>query len=584
MYPPFLSSNRSREANALKEQVGESVKYVESIVKLFDKVAVKAVENYQATVAVEKSDINGLTYDEKGALFAYKSGGSYYLNAKLRENIALDENKQSIVDSLDRALEKLPTYKGKVYRNIQFDGFGDEKARDAFVAKHVVDEVVLYDAYTSSSTAIDGYVLDGDFVVHLEIESVNGKNVKGYGNNFESEVLFVRESQYVTDRIAYDQYGTPTIYLTEEAYGQQTAETQTAHRQGTRRDDKRNNTGEPRTRTHTAEESQVQSVRTPDLENVEMQSALSAGNSEGDNHGEGVLQRVQAEVSTKTSSEGFNKQYKNMSRWLKRVNSKEEQSFDSVDEDKAQEQSRAYTSDNKYSYEWFVSKRDMTLTSVNDNVIHNRTDIVTLALKNAASVGYTNQNDNAVVHVNDIDTDIVVHKRSLVHGLNRRMNTQAPVLVEIGNVLKNAIRVNELIPRTSNIKNAYVLIGVAQNQDGNLYMVSFVVNKYSNEVSEISVLYSANAKKEPAALLPKITDESATPTDSTISIAHLLGYVNRSFPDILPESVFKHFGNDVRPKGIMGKDALYQQRTTTLTDREVLAMAADKLAERDLPK
>lgn len=66
--------------------------------------------------------------------------------------------------------------------------------------------------------------------------------MKGYGNNFESEVLFVRESQYVTDRIAYDQYGTPTIYLTEEAYGQQTAETQTAHRQGTRRDDKRNNT------------------------------------------------------------------------------------------------------------------------------------------------------------------------------------------------------------------------------------------------------------------------------------------------------------------------------------------------------
>lgn len=171
--------------------------------------------------------------------------------------------------------------------------------------------------------------------------------MKGYGNNFESEVLFVRESQYVTDRIAYDQYGTPTIYLTEEAYGQQTAETQTAHRQGTRRDDKRNNTGEPRTRTHTAEESQVQSVRTPDLENVEMQSALSAGNSEGDNHGEGVLQRVQAEVSTKTSSEGFNKQYKNMSRWLKRVNSKEEQSFDSVDEDKVHEQSRTYLNSNK---------------------------------------------------------------------------------------------------------------------------------------------------------------------------------------------------------------------------------------------
>ena len=50
-----LLNNRSREANALKEQVGESVKYVESIVKLFDKVAVEAVENYQMAVAVEEA-------------------------------------------------------------------------------------------------------------------------------------------------------------------------------------------------------------------------------------------------------------------------------------------------------------------------------------------------------------------------------------------------------------------------------------------------------------------------------------------------------------------------------------------------
>lgn len=264
------------------------------------------------------------------------------------------------------------------------------------------------------------------------------------------------------------------------------------------------------------------------------------------------------------------------------LNPKEEQSLDSVDEGKVQEQSRAYLSNNKYSYEWFISKPDMALTSVNDSVKYNRADIVSLALKNAASVGYTNQNGNAVVHVDDTDTDVIVPKRSLVHGLDRRINTQAPVLVEIGNVLKNSIRVNELIPRAVEIRNTYVLIGAAQNQDGNLYIASFVVNKYSNEVSEIDVLYSANAKKESAALLPKITDKSATPTDSAISIEHLLEYVNIYFPDILPESVLKHFGHDARPEGTIGEDALYQQRTTTLTDREVLAMAADKLAESKL--
>ena len=46
-----IGHNRSKEANALKEQVGETVKYLDSIVKLFDQVAAQAVDNYQHTVA-----------------------------------------------------------------------------------------------------------------------------------------------------------------------------------------------------------------------------------------------------------------------------------------------------------------------------------------------------------------------------------------------------------------------------------------------------------------------------------------------------------------------------------------------------
>ena len=46
-----LAKNPSREANALKEQIGDTVRYAENIVKMFDEMAVQAVENYQATVA-----------------------------------------------------------------------------------------------------------------------------------------------------------------------------------------------------------------------------------------------------------------------------------------------------------------------------------------------------------------------------------------------------------------------------------------------------------------------------------------------------------------------------------------------------
>ena len=52
-YFSSIGHNRSREANALKEQVGDAVHYFENIVKLFDRVAAEAVENYQMTIATE---------------------------------------------------------------------------------------------------------------------------------------------------------------------------------------------------------------------------------------------------------------------------------------------------------------------------------------------------------------------------------------------------------------------------------------------------------------------------------------------------------------------------------------------------
>ena len=48
------ANNRAIEANALKEEVDGALHYLEDIVKMFDKVAVQAVENYQSTVATEE--------------------------------------------------------------------------------------------------------------------------------------------------------------------------------------------------------------------------------------------------------------------------------------------------------------------------------------------------------------------------------------------------------------------------------------------------------------------------------------------------------------------------------------------------
>ena len=157
----------------------------------------------------------GLTTAEEEALLAYKSGGSYLLNAKLREGVELSELEQQIVDGLDTALPKLPAYKGTLYRNIGFDRFGDQEARDAFVAQHSEGALVGYPAYTSTSTSIDGYPVEGKFVVHMVIEGETGRDLAGYGNNSESEVLFERRKKFEVTKLTYDESGTPTIYMTE---------------------------------------------------------------------------------------------------------------------------------------------------------------------------------------------------------------------------------------------------------------------------------------------------------------------------------------------------------------------------------
>ena len=203
----------------------------------------------------------------------------------------------------------------------------------------------------------------------------------------------------------------------------------------------------------------------------------------------------------------------------------------------------------------------MPVTAVDEMQNRDRESIIQAALRNAKEVGRTNENGNALVYVNDIGRDVLVGKKALAHGLDRRASTQAPVLAKIGDVLKNAVKVNELNPRSESIKESYVLVGAARSEMG-LYVASFVVNQHSNEITSIDVLYAANAKKEPAALLPKITEKSATPTGSKLSIAKLLDIVNELYPDILPEEVLKHYGHTERPAGKIGESALYSSRNT----------------------
>ena len=130
----------------------------------------------------------------------------------------LDEAESRMVANLDSALEKLPKVKGTVYRTLNFDDVFDPEAEfNAFIEQHAEGTVVGYDAYTSASTKADGYPLASGTKcgVVMEIFSENARNLEGFGNNFESEALFPRGTDFVILSVRTGQNGYTHIVMEE---------------------------------------------------------------------------------------------------------------------------------------------------------------------------------------------------------------------------------------------------------------------------------------------------------------------------------------------------------------------------------
>ncbi len=220
-----------------------------------------------------------------------------------------------------------------------------------------------------------------------------------------------------------------------------------------------------------------------------------------------------------------------------------------------------YSIDVDYSYKTLISKPDMKITKVNDNVEHysDRAKVVEDAYNNAKQVGRINSNNELTIYVDDMQRNVIVGTKGIRHGLNRKYRDKISVTLEIGSILKNSVVINKLNPRKAEIKDTYVLIGAAKSQN-NLYIVESLVNSFTDELLDIDVLYSINNKKEAVSLNGSdFTDNALSSGLSapTISISDLLDYVNRYYPDILPEDVLKHYGYKSRPEGNLGESALY---------------------------
>ena len=141
----------------------------------------------------------GLTEDEEHAIVSYKSGDSYALNGKLATGGKLTELQRSLRDHLDTALEKLPVYKGTVYRHYDFDSFGGYEAMAEFLMQFNADEATNLGNYLSASTVRNEDRTNGEYTVDMVIQSETGRSLNGFGRDTENEVLLPRTVRLVVD-------------------------------------------------------------------------------------------------------------------------------------------------------------------------------------------------------------------------------------------------------------------------------------------------------------------------------------------------------------------------------------------------
>ncbi len=229
-----------------------------------------------------------------------------------------------------------------------------------------------------------------------------------------------------------------------------------------------------------------------------------------------------------------------------------------------------------FRYETLTEKPDMTVTEISGEVPMKGRLIDTEAVRSAAkenirSLGHPlntdGENGQLFVEVQDTGDSILVNRAGIDHGIfNKPRSKQASpnkivtaaVEMRLGDILQNAVKVNELIGRTAETeRGADVYVGYAEDANSG-YVVRFVVNKTNSlknakslagyEVYE--VLKGAKAQKteksfRPGGTTPETRQSSpsfTTTTSPKLTIVELLEKVKNQYPDILSKKTLDHWG------------------------------------------
>ncbi|NBJ71333.1 MULTISPECIES: minor capsid protein [Clostridia] len=150
----------------------------------------KFFEEKKKTYALDADDEKAFTIDDERVIKNYMGAQSYVVNDKLRNGYKLDEDEKKFVKNLDRALGKMPKYKGDLTRSLYFN---TPKKMKEFLSKHEIDNVVQYNGYTSTTKGVR-YNPESQVELYI-LDSKNGRDLTKF-NAAEAEILYERDAKF----------------------------------------------------------------------------------------------------------------------------------------------------------------------------------------------------------------------------------------------------------------------------------------------------------------------------------------------------------------------------------------------------
>ncbi|MCI9304658.1 MAG: hypothetical protein HFJ13_11170 [Clostridium sp.] len=195
----FLSSDK-KQFEEYKNILGKNSP---KTLKEFQEIKYNNIKEW--SLLKEKASIN--RKKQLHAINKYISSESYKINDKLRNNLPLNDDKEFIND-LDKALDRMPIFKGDLRRSLEFYY---EEDLEKFLSEHEIGEKVTYKEYLSTTKG-NTYNSDGQVQIYI-LNSQKGRDISKY-NDGEQEILYPRGSTFKVSDI--DKIENTTYILLKE--------------------------------------------------------------------------------------------------------------------------------------------------------------------------------------------------------------------------------------------------------------------------------------------------------------------------------------------------------------------------------